>query len=67
MDMDRLISMNSMSVGGRLMLVDMASPEHIEQASQTRLEAKMQTGLSSSSRNRWANFRSNLSELFSLR
>lgn len=51
MEIDKLISMNSMSVGRRLMLVDMASPKHIEQASQTRLEVKMQTRPSSSLRN----------------
>ncbi|GAB2256860.1 hypothetical protein Droror1_Dr00022919 [Drosera rotundifolia] len=32
------------AVGGRLMLVDMAGSENIEQASQLGLEAKMQTG-----------------------
>ena len=66
MEIDKLISMNSMSVGGRLMRIDMASPKHIEQASQTRLEVKKQIGSFSSLRNRRAHFRSNVLELFSL-
>lgn len=32
------------TVGGRLMLVDMAGSENIEQAGQNGLEAKMQVG-----------------------
>ncbi|XP_077252840.1 kinesin-like protein KIN-10A [Tasmannia lanceolata] len=39
-----LIILDVPSVGGRLMLVDMAGSENIEQAGQTGLEAKMQTG-----------------------
>ncbi|OIT40075.1 PREDICTED: kinesin-like protein KIN-10A [Nicotiana attenuata] len=39
-----LIILDVPTVGGRLMLVDMAGSENIEQAGQTGLEAKMQTG-----------------------
>ncbi|KAJ8616086.1 hypothetical protein MRB53_035458 [Persea americana] len=38
-----MIILDVPSVGGRLMLVDMAGSENIEQAGQTGLEAKMQT------------------------
>ncbi|CAA6673274.1 unnamed protein product [Spirodela intermedia] len=39
-----LIILDVPSVGGRLMLVDMAGSENIEQAGQSGLEAKLQTG-----------------------
>ncbi|KAL5542298.1 hypothetical protein UlMin_010008 [Ulmus minor] len=39
-----LIILDVPTVGGRLMLVDMAGSENIEQAGQTGFEAKMQTG-----------------------
>ncbi|ONK55623.1 uncharacterized protein A4U43_UnF820 [Asparagus officinalis] len=39
-----LIILDVPSVGGRLMLVDMAGSENIEQAGQTGFEAKIQTG-----------------------
>ncbi|KAK6161251.1 hypothetical protein DH2020_004632 [Rehmannia glutinosa] len=39
-----LIILDVPTVGGRLMLVDMAGSENIEQAGQNGLEAKMQTG-----------------------
>lgn len=39
-----MIILDVPTVGGRLMLVDMAGSENIEQAGQTGLEAKMQTG-----------------------
>ncbi|XP_059290541.1 kinesin-like protein KIN-10A [Lycium ferocissimum] len=39
-----MIILDVPTVGGRLMLVDMAGSENIDQAGQTGLEAKMQTG-----------------------